>query len=60
MIFYAAVLSKLLPKPREGGIWANVAADQHYCLLLPLTVEVFVIWTCCHWIFSKIHRHAYC
>ena len=43
-----------------GGVAAAVAEDRHYCLLVPLTVEVFIVWTICHWMFSKIHRHAYC
>ena len=59
-VFYAAVLSKVLPGGPVGGVAAAVAEDRHYCLLVPLTVEVFIVWTICHWMFSKIHRHAYC
>ena len=58
-VFYAAVLSKILPAGL-GGVPAAVSEDWHYCLLAPLTVEVFIIWTVCHRIFSKIHQHAYC
>lgn len=53
---YAIVLSKLLPKMGVDVLDA-IQEDTHYCLLIPMTVVVFIFFIFINWLSFKFFRH---
>jgi hypothetical protein len=56
--------AKLAPLGRSGGSrdaqvtwWAAAAEDRYYCLLLPLTLPVFVAAVTLNWLCFKLFKH---
>ncbi|KAK9125153.1 hypothetical protein Scep_013999 [Stephania cephalantha] len=55
--FYAAILSKLLPKS-ENPIISAIQNDRYYCILVPVTLPLLVVAVYLHWLSMKLFKHA--
>ncbi|KAK2993795.1 hypothetical protein RJ640_027673 [Escallonia rubra] len=55
--FYAAILSKLLPRSNHAIISA-IQDDSYYCFLVPLTLPILLVAVYFHWLSMKLFKHA--
>lgn len=49
--------SKLLPEP-EGAILKAIREDTHYCLLIPVTIQVAVIAVYFNWFSINLYKSS--
>ncbi|KAG6525613.1 hypothetical protein ZIOFF_015575 [Zingiber officinale] len=54
---YAAIISKILPEPRNS-ILLSIRNDWYYCFLVPLTLPVLIVLVYLHWLSMKLFKHA--
>ena len=59
-VLYGAVLSKPLPEaPPDAWLRRAVRDDHYYCLLVPLSIGMFIPKTVVQWVCAKLYKHAY-
>ncbi len=58
IIVYTTVISKLLPPP-ESPILELIRSDRYYCLLIPLTIPVFVFAVYLNWFSINLYKSSW-
>ena len=57
VVIYATLLIKMMPPP-ESPILNLVRSDHYYCLLVPVTVPVFVFAVYLNWFSINLYKSS--